>query len=88
MQVDVGGPTGYGYGYGASTSARSAMEYSEAEEEENRFVGFRGNETETETEKRLLRSSIHLGEAKSSSSIPSMERKLVCIYHRVGIADE
>lgn len=51
------------------------MEYSEAEEEENRFVGFKGNETDTETEKRLLRSSIHLGEAKSSSPIPSMERK-------------
>jgi len=76
VQVDVGVPTGYGYGYGASTSARSAMEYSEAEEEENRFVGFRGNETETETEKRLLRSSLKLGEGgRDLTPIPPMERK-------------
>jgi hypothetical protein len=80
--VDIGVPTGngygYGYGYGASTSARSAMEYSEAEEEENRFVGFRGNETETEIEKRLLRSSVKSGEGgRESISIPPMERKCV-----------
>jgi hypothetical protein len=80
VQVDIGVPTGngsgYGYGYGASTSARSATEYSEAEEEENRFVGFRGNETETEIEKRLLRSSVKSGEGgKESTLIPLMERK-------------
>lgn len=76
MQVDIGVPSGHGFGYGASTSARSAMEYSEAEEEENRFVGFRGNETETEAEKRLLRSSLKSGEGgRDLTPIPPMERK-------------
>jgi hypothetical protein len=76
VQVDIGVPSGHGYGYGASTSARSAMEYSEAEEEENRFVGFRGNETETEIEKRLLRSSLKPGEGgRDLTPLPPMERK-------------
>jgi hypothetical protein len=52
------------------------MELSEAEEEENRFVGFRGNETETETERRLLRSSMSFGNGdRDSTPIPPMERK-------------
>jgi hypothetical protein len=54
------------------------MEYSEAEEEENRFVGFGGNDTETEQRRLILRSTA-LGEASGSRIStpipPGIERK-------------
>jgi hypothetical protein len=56
------------------------MEYSEAEEEENRFVGFGGNDTETEQRRLILRSTA-LGEASGSGNRistpipPGIERK-------------
>jgi hypothetical protein len=78
VHVDIGVGTGNGNMYGASTSARSAMEFSEIEEEENRFVGFRGNETETESaQRRALRSSMNMGDGgRGQTPIPpGIERK-------------
>lgn len=77
----TGGGDGFSTYGAASASARSAMEYSEPEEEENRFVGFRGNETETEMDQRrlLLRSSAREASGSGSRNVtpipPGIERK-------------